>query len=86
MTLLEEATQALSALPPEKQNEALNFIHFLREQIQKKSEVADREERGRQIRAAFQSLAESGAFADIEDPVEWQREMRKDRPLPGRTS
>ena len=23
-------------------------------------------------------------FADIEDPVTWQREIRKDRPLPGR--
>ena len=32
----------------------------------------------------FQALADSGAFADIEDPVAWQREQRKDRPLPGR--
>lgn len=84
MTLLEEATQALSDLPPEKQNEVLNFIHFLREQIQKKSEIANREERSKQIMAAFQSLSESGAFADIEDPVAWQREIRKDRALPGR--
>ncbi len=32
----------------------------------------------------FQALADMGAFADIEDPVAWQREIRKDRPLPGR--
>ncbi len=32
----------------------------------------------------LQKLAEIGAFADIENPVEWQREIRKDRPLPGR--
>ena len=32
----------------------------------------------------FQALADSGAFADIDDPVAWQREQRKDRPLPGR--
>ena len=32
----------------------------------------------------LQALAEMGTFADIEDPVAWQREIRKDRPLPGR--
>ena len=29
-------------------------------------------------------LAEKGTFADIKDPVAWQREQRKDRPLPYR--
>ena len=33
---------------------------------------------------ALQALADMGAFADIEDPVAWQREQRKDRPLPFR--
>ena len=32
----------------------------------------------------LQALADMGTFADIEDPVAWQREQRKDRPLPGR--
>ena len=32
----------------------------------------------------LQELANMGAFAEIEDPVAWQREIRKDRPLPGR--
>lgn len=32
----------------------------------------------------FQTLADMGAFDEIEDPVAWQREIRKDRPLPGR--
>jgi hypothetical protein len=34
--------------------------------------------------AALKQLAASGAFDEIEDPVAWQREIRKDRPLPGR--
>lgn len=42
------------------------------------------EERRRRISEALQKLAEMNAFADITDPVEWQREIRKDRPLPGR--
>ena len=32
----------------------------------------------------FQNLADMGALAEIEDPVAWQREIRKDHPLPGR--
>ena len=41
-------------------------------------------ERKAALRDALSTLRESGAFADIEDPVAWQREIRKDRPLPGR--
>jgi bifunctional DNA-binding transcriptional regulator/antitoxin component of YhaV-PrlF toxin-antitoxin module len=39
---------------------------------------------GRRMAAALEKLAASGAVARIEDPVEWQREIRRDRPLPGR--
>jgi hypothetical protein len=34
--------------------------------------------------AARKKLNELGAFREISDPVAWQREIRKDRPLPGR--
>jgi hypothetical protein len=43
-----------------------------------------REERRRLREEALRDLASVRAFRDIEDPVEWQREIRKDRPLPGR--
>ena len=33
---------------------------------------------------AFDALRKLNPFRDIKDPVEWQREIRKDRPLPGR--
>lgn len=33
---------------------------------------------------AFEALRKLNPFRDIQDPVEWQREIRKDRPLPGR--
>lgn len=42
------------------------------------------EARGRRMAEALEKLAELGAFAEIKDPVEWQRELRRDRPLPGR--
>ncbi len=39
---------------------------------------------GERMAAALEKLAASNAVAEIEDPVEWQRETRRDRPLPGR--
>jgi len=39
---------------------------------------------GQRMAKALEQLAASNAFADIKDPVAWQREIRKDRPLPGR--
>lgn len=33
---------------------------------------------------AFEVAIRSNAFADIKDPVAWQREIREDRPLPER--
>jgi len=39
---------------------------------------------GRRMAKALERLAATNAFADIKDPVAWQRELRKDRPLPNR--
>lgn len=42
-------------------------------------------ERGRRMAAILQQIADRGtAYADVTDPVAWQREQRRDRPLPGR--
>ena len=41
-------------------------------------------ERGLKMAEALEALAEVNALADITDPVAWQREIREDRPLPGR--
>jgi hypothetical protein len=40
--------------------------------------------RGRRMAEALEKLAATDAFSEISDPSEWQREIRKDRPLPGR--
>ena len=44
----------------------------------------DASERGAAMAAALQRLADLGGIPEIPDPVEWQREQRKDRRLPGR--
>ncbi len=41
-------------------------------------------DRGRRMAEALQRIADSGGFPNIPDPVEWQREIRRDRALPGR--
>jgi hypothetical protein len=42
-----------------------------------------RESDGPAMAAALKEIADRGGLG-IEDPSEWQREIRKDRPLPGR--
>ncbi len=42
------------------------------------------EPNGRRAMAALGRIADKGGIRSIVDPVAWQREIRKDRPLPGR--
>ena len=46
--------------------------------------TADSAELRRQRVAALERIAARGGIKSIADPVAWQREMREDRPLPGR--
>ena len=43
---------------------------------------AERSRRGERMAEALRTLADHGAFSEIEDPVAWQREQRTDRPDP----
>ena len=47
-------------------------------------EETDAEERGRKMADALSKLASSGAFGEIDDPGAWQRDVRRERSLPGR--
>ena len=40
--------------------------------------------RGAEMAEALEKLSETEAFSEIEDPSAWQREVRRDRALPGR--
>ena len=86
MTLTEHIQQRLSQLTPEKQNEVLDFITFLHEQARRPTQLSSEEKRKERLRQAFETLAELGTFAYITDPIEWQRQLRSDRPLPGRSA
>jgi len=40
--------------------------------------------RRQKIVEILEKIAANNVFAEISDPVEWQRDLRQDRPLPGR--
>ncbi len=40
--------------------------------------------RGEEMARILEQIAALNAFADVPDPVLWQREIRQDRSLPGR--
>ena len=84
MTLTEQIQKQLGMLPPEKQSEVLDFVTSLQERMRSDGSVSEDSKRRKRLKIAFETLAALGTFADINDPVEWQRQMRKDRPIPGR--
>ena len=86
MTLLEEIQQRLSNLPLDKQSEVLDFVAFLQERAGIVQSTSTKSKRKKRIKSVLASLADMGTFAEITDPVEWQRRIRRDRPLPGRAA
>lgn len=73
-------------LPPQMQEEALDFVRYLNVKLAKTELVPlAKEPNGKRIAEIMAEIAARGeAFHDITDPITWQREVRKDRPLPGR--
>ena len=65
--------------PPEKSGTVQVYITVLEEPTPEPLS-----ERGRMMAEALAELARRGTFADITDPVAWQREVRSERVLPDR--
>jgi hypothetical protein len=84
MTLMEQNEKQLDILPPEKQSEVLDFILFLQQRVRSEP-LSGEDERAQRIRSALITLAELNTFAQISDLVAWQKEIRQDRKLPGRS-
>ena len=83
MTLTEQIQIRVRKLPREKQVEVLDFVAFLQQRIDGTEHTSETDAvRGKRIKSALQKLADLGTFAEIADPVEWQKQIRKDRPLP----
>lgn len=46
--------------------------------------LPDQKQDRNKIQETIRQLQQTGVYKEIQDPVAWQREIRKDRPLPGR--
>ena len=86
MTLMEQIQQRLMKLSPDMQREVLDFVAFLQLRSPKVIESVSEAKRGKRIKDLLTQLGKTKAFTDIADPVAWQRNTRKDRPLPRRAS
>jgi len=87
MSIQETINQHLSTLPENLQAEILNFVLFLEYQRQPGNitpTAFSEEQRRQKLGECLEQLAKHSPFSDIKDPVAWQREIRKDRALPGR--
>jgi hypothetical protein len=88
MSIQESINQQLITLPENLQAEILDFVMFLKFRHNKSNSIYDNplteEQRKRKIVDCLTKLAERNPFFEIKDPIAWQREIRKDRPLPGR--
>jgi hypothetical protein len=65
--------------PPEKTDAVEVYITVLEEPVPEPLP-----QRGRVMAEVLAELASRGTFAEITDPVAWQRELRSERALPDR--
>lgn len=83
--ITQQFIENLETLPPQMQEEALDFVYFLCVKLAKAAPNPQvKEPNGTKLARLMEEASKKNLFAHIEDPAAWQREIRKDRPLPGR--
>ncbi len=91
-TLQQQLLDDLATLPESMQAEALNFVQFLKTRLERSGQPQiaaansphTHQPNGAAIVRIMERMAARNALSGIKDPSAWQREIRKDRPLPGR--
>lgn len=84
-TLQQQILNNLEDLPETMQAETLDFVQFLKSKLERNQQPkAANQPNGAAIAEIMERMAARGALSEIKDPVQWQRDIRKDRPLPGR--
>ncbi len=85
--VLEQLLHDAGDLPKEMQKEALNFVRFLKSRLPvKQSQVKKQKPNSEKLIRLLQEASEKKLFSHIHDPAAWQRDLRRDRSLPGRES
>ncbi len=67
-------------LKPDNGNEMVVLVTILKS----KPRMSQQQDRGQRMAKALEKLAAAHPVATIQNPQAWEREIRQDRPLPGR--
>ena len=82
--ILQQIQHHAAALPLASQAELLHYAVYLEQKARETMPVISPQARRERLTAALAHAVALNPFADIGDPVAWQREQRQDRSLPGR--
>ena len=83
--ITQQILEDVEGLPPQMQEEALDFVRFLQIKLAKTESAApEKEPNGTKLAQLMEEMLKQNLFSDIKDSAAWQREIRKDLPLPGR--
>ncbi len=84
-SITEQILHDVQELPADMQTEALDFIQFLKTKIENNTDIKQVSiSNKRAIAELLEKASKENLFAEIDDPVTWQNEVRKDRTLAGR--
>ncbi|MCC5898443.1 MAG: DUF2281 domain-containing protein [Phormidium sp. BM_Day4_Bin.17] len=84
-SILQTLQQHAAALPPTLQAELLNYaIYLTQKALNNAAPSSARKQKRERLSEALAQAAALNPYGDIADPVAWQDEQRRDRPLPGR--
>ena len=83
-TILEQIQRHAAILPLASQAELLNYAVYLEQKAQGKTPVVSVQARREGLAAALTQAVVLNPFAEVADPVTWQREQRQDRAFLGR--
>jgi len=74
----------LEQFPEAVQSEVLDFVLFLQQKADLSSAHFTVNERRTKLRETMIALQQLNVFSEIENPENWQRDIRTERHLPGR--
>lgn len=81
MTLDQAIHEHVVKLPAQAQGEVLDYVLHLEQKAHR--QATDDNQRRQKLTLALERLVAAAPFADV-DAAEWEREQRRERPLPGR--
>lgn len=80
--IAKQIVECVEKLPTPMQEQALVYVLSLNEKAANEKDA--NEPSGTKLARLMKEASSQNLLSHIKDPVAWQREIRKDRPLPGR--